>query len=138
MLSDAHQLMHQAIGTGCFPGAVLLVAKEKKIVHFEAYGRANLFNRTPMTRDTVFDLASLTKPLATTIALIPPFTPTIMVMRMASSVTIPMWQPVVGLLGVILFTIFTVWIGARIFRTAILIQGQKPNLATLYKYAFKG
>ncbi|MEA3231818.1 MAG: serine hydrolase [Thermodesulfobacteriota bacterium] len=61
--------MHQAVATGCFPGAVLLVAKEKKIVHFEAYGRANLFNRTPMTRDTVFDLASLTKPLATTLAL---------------------------------------------------------------------
>jgi len=83
-------------------------------------------------------IADPTGPLATTMALIPPFTPTVMVMRMASSVTIPMWQPVVGLLGVILFTIFTVWIGARIFRTAILIQGQKPNLATLYKYAFKG
>jgi ABC-2 type transport system permease protein len=83
-------------------------------------------------------IADPTGPLATTIALIPPFTPTVMVMRMASSVTIPMWQPVVGLIGVILFTIFTVWIGARIFRTAILIQGQKPTLATLYKYAFKG
>lgn len=83
-------------------------------------------------------IADPTGPLATTMALIPPFTPTVMVMRMASSVTIPMWQPVVGLLGVILYTIFTVWIGARIFRTAILIQGQKPNLATLYKYAFKG
>jgi len=82
-------------------------------------------------------IADPTGPLATTMALIPPFTPTLMVMRMASSVTIPMWQPVVGLLGVIIFTIFTVWIGARIFRTAILIQGQKPNLATLYKYAFK-
>jgi ABC-2 type transport system permease protein len=83
-------------------------------------------------------IADPTGPLATTMALIPPFTPTIMVMRMASSVTIPMWQPIVGLLGVILYTIFTVWIGARVFRTAILIQGQKPNLATLYKYAFKG
>jgi ABC-2 type transport system permease protein len=83
-------------------------------------------------------IADPTGPLATTMALIPPFTPTVMVMRMASSVTIPMWQPIVGLVGVILFTIFTVWIGARIFRTAILIQGQKPNLATLYKYAFKG
>jgi ABC-2 type transport system permease protein len=83
-------------------------------------------------------IADPTGPLATTMALIPPFTPTVMVMRMASSVTIPMWQPVVGLLGVILYTIFTVWIGARVFRTAILIQGQKPNLSTLYKYAFKG
>jgi ABC-2 type transport system permease protein len=83
-------------------------------------------------------IADPTGPLATTISLIPPFTPTVMVMRMASTVTIPMWQPIVGLLGVILYTIFTVWLGARVFRTAILIQGQKPNLATLYKYAFKG
>jgi ABC-2 type transport system permease protein len=83
-------------------------------------------------------IADPTGPLATTMAFIPPFTPTIMVMRMASSVTIPMWQPVVGLIGVILYTLFTIWIGARIFRTAILIQGQKPTLATLYKYAFKG
>jgi ABC-2 type transport system permease protein len=83
-------------------------------------------------------IADPTGPLATTIALIPPFTPTVMVVRMASSVTIPMWQPVVGLMGVILYTTFTVWIGARVFRTAILIQGQKPTFATLYKYAFKG
>ena len=83
-------------------------------------------------------IADPTGPMATTMALIPPFTPTLMVMRMASSVTIPIWEPIVGLLGVILYTAFTVWIGARIFRTAILIQGQKPTLATLYKYAFKG
>ncbi len=82
-------------------------------------------------------IADPTGSFATTIALIPPFTPTVMVMRMASSVTIPMWQPIVGLIGVIIFTIFTVWIGARIFRTAILIQGQKPTFATLYKYAFR-
>lgn len=79
-----------------------------------------------------------TGPFATTMALIPPFTPTIMIMRMASPVTIPIWQPIVGLIGVTLFTIFTVWIGARIFRTAILIQGQKPTLTNLFKYAFKG
>ena len=76
--------------------------------------------------------------LATTMSLIPPFTPMLMVLRLATSVTIPVWQPIVGLIGVTIFTIFTVWIGARIFRTAILIQGQKPNLSTLYKYAFKG
>ncbi len=74
---------------------------------------------------------------ATTMSLIPIFTPTLMVVRMASTVTIPMWQPIVGLIGVILFTWFTVWMGARVFRTAILIQGQKPNLATLFKYALK-
>lgn len=76
-------------------------------------------------------------PLATTMSLIPPFTPTMMMIRLATPVTVPLWQPVVGLIGVILFTIFTVWIGARVFRTAILIQGQKPTIANLIKYAFK-
>ena len=76
-------------------------------------------------------------PLATTLSLIPPFTPTMMMIRLATTVTIPLWQPIVGLMGVILFTLFTVWIGARIFRTAILIQGQKPTVANLFKYAFK-
>ncbi len=61
--------MAQALDTDCFPGAVLLVARKKKMVHFEAYGWANRFNRTPMRLQTVFDLASLTKPLATTLAL---------------------------------------------------------------------
>jgi len=76
-------------------------------------------------------------PLATTMSLIPPFTPTMMMIRLATPVTVPLWQPIVGLIGVILFTIFTVWIGARVFRTAILIQGQKPTIANLIKYAFR-
>ncbi|MEZ5071112.1 MAG: ABC transporter permease [Bacteroidales bacterium] len=78
-----------------------------------------------------------TSPLATTMSLIPPFTPQMMVIRMATPVTIPLWQPIVGLVGVALFTLFSVWVGARIFRTAILITGQKPTFATLIKYAFK-
>ncbi len=75
--------------------------------------------------------------LATTMSLIPPFTPTIMMIRLATEVTVPTWQPIVGLMGVILFTIFSVWIGARVFRAAILLQGQKPTIANLFKYAFK-
>lgn len=76
-------------------------------------------------------------PLATTMALIPPFTPTIMVIRIAGTVTIPEWQPVVGLVIVFLFTLFSVWVGARVFRTAILITGQKPTVKNLFKYAFR-
>ena len=75
--------------------------------------------------------------LATTLSLIPPFTPTIMMVRLGTPVTIPLWQPVVGLAGVVIFTVFTVWIGARIFRTAILIQGQKPTVSNLFRYAFR-
>ncbi len=82
-------------------------------------------------------ISNPTGAFATTLAFIPPFTPTVMMIRMATPVTIPLWQPILGLGIVILFTIFSVWIGARIFRTAILIQGQKPSFANLVKYAFK-
>ncbi len=74
---------------------------------------------------------------ATTLALIPPFTPTVMMIRMATPVTIPVWQPILGLLLVLLFTVFSIWVGARIFRTAILVQGQKPSIGNLFKYAFR-
>lgn len=59
-------LMFQAIETGVFPGGVLLVARDGAIQFHEAYGWRNLFTRQVVTTDTVFDLASLTKPLATT------------------------------------------------------------------------
>jgi len=76
--------------------------------------------------------------MATWLSLFPPFTPMLMIVRQATPVTIPAWQPYVGLVGVIIFTAFSVWIGARIFRTGILLQGQKPTLANLFRYAFKG
>ena len=63
-----HDLMHQGLGQGAFPGAVLLVGRAEQPVLCAAYGSANRFTRQPMTRETVFDLASLTKPLATTLA----------------------------------------------------------------------
>ncbi|MGD2271130.1 MAG: serine hydrolase [Desulfobacterales bacterium] len=61
-------LMQQAVSENVFPGGVLLVAKNSDIVFIKAYGHANLFTGKEMTPETVFDLASLTKPLATTLA----------------------------------------------------------------------
>src|SRR5437867_2294847 len=49
------------------PGAVVLVARHGKVVWLKAYGaRAVEPQREPMTLDTIFDLASLTKIVATT------------------------------------------------------------------------
>jgi uncharacterized protein YbbC (DUF1343 family)/CubicO group peptidase (beta-lactamase class C family) len=60
----------QAIRSGLIPGAVLLVGHDGKIVHRKAYGqRALVPAREPMTLDTIFDLASLTKVVATTPAI---------------------------------------------------------------------
>ncbi len=62
-------LVEEAIKKEVFPGAVLLVAHHGRIVKLGAYGFSNLEPRAvPTSESTVYDLASLTKPLATTIA----------------------------------------------------------------------
>lgn len=60
------KMMQQAVDDGVFPGGVLLVSTADAVLFFEAYGYADIFTRRKMKRETVFDLASLTKPLATT------------------------------------------------------------------------
>ncbi|MCF6247869.1 MAG: serine hydrolase [Desulfobacula sp.] len=61
--------MNQAVFDGVFPGAVLLFSINAKIVFHKAFGMANIYEKTKMTRKNIFDLASLTKPLATTLAI---------------------------------------------------------------------
>lgn len=61
-------VLDEEIKRGTFPGVVMLVEKEGRIIHSMHRGHKQLFpHREPMTPDTMFDLASLTKPLATTI-----------------------------------------------------------------------
>jgi len=58
-----------AVEKGVFPGAVLLVNKGGQMLYCRAFGFHSLdAGRSLMTEETVFDLASLTKPLATTVA----------------------------------------------------------------------
>jgi CubicO group peptidase (beta-lactamase class C family) len=59
-------LLLSGVSEGVFPGGVLLVSCGKAVAFFEAVGNSGLFPAPrPMTRQTRFDLASLTKPLAT-------------------------------------------------------------------------
>ncbi len=61
--------MQQGVEEGVFPGGVLLVEHKGRAVHHAAYGSACLQpKRVPATVDTIYDLASLTKPLATVTA----------------------------------------------------------------------
>jgi CubicO group peptidase (beta-lactamase class C family) len=65
-LSDALQ---QAVRDGVCPGAVLLVQEGDAVRFCDAAGSATLLPEPePMRRDTLFDLASLTKPIATATA----------------------------------------------------------------------
>lgn len=69
-LAQVADLMQSGVDGGVFPGGVLLVAREAQVLFHAAYGVTNRFAPRPVARGTYFDLASLTKPLATTLAVL--------------------------------------------------------------------
>jgi CubicO group peptidase (beta-lactamase class C family) len=52
------------------PGAVVLIARNGKIVMFDAYGFRDKEAKAPMKTDTIFRIASMTKPITTVAAMI--------------------------------------------------------------------
>jgi uncharacterized protein YbbC (DUF1343 family)/CubicO group peptidase (beta-lactamase class C family) len=68
-LAGVDSVIEQAIADGNIPGAVLVVGHDGKVIYRKAYGERALDPKHEvMTLDTVFDLASLTKVIATTTA----------------------------------------------------------------------
>jgi len=66
---QAGKVINEAIEAKHIPGAVLLVAVRDQVYHLEAYGQKSVKPVVAnMTTDTIFDLASLTKPFATAIS----------------------------------------------------------------------
>jgi uncharacterized protein YbbC (DUF1343 family)/CubicO group peptidase (beta-lactamase class C family) len=60
-------IVQDAIREGQIPGAVLLVGHDGQVIYRKAFGNRSLEpQREPMTVDTIFDIASLTKVVATT------------------------------------------------------------------------
>jgi uncharacterized protein YbbC (DUF1343 family) len=63
-------IVNEAISARKMPGAVILIGNQGTVVYRRAFGhRAIVPERLPMTEDTIFDLGSLTKVIATTTAL---------------------------------------------------------------------
>ena len=68
-LSDLDSILEASIKNHEIPGAVLLIGHDKHVIYRKAYGERSLEpKRSAMTVDTIFDLASLTKVVATTTA----------------------------------------------------------------------
>lgn len=66
MLNQIDKIIDDAITTGSIPGAVLIVGRNDKIVKRKAYGyRAFKPKKETMTIDTIFDMASCSKPVGT-------------------------------------------------------------------------
>lgn len=60
-------VIEQAVKDQLIPGAVVVVGHDGEVVYRKAYGSRSLVpQREPMTLDTIFDAASLTKVIATT------------------------------------------------------------------------
>jgi CubicO group peptidase (beta-lactamase class C family) len=55
--------MQAHVKAGDVAGVVTLVARRGRIAHFEAQGSMNLETRTPMAKDAIFRLASMSKPI---------------------------------------------------------------------------
>ena len=81
-------LLNKGVVEGVYPGAVLLVAFQGDVLFKHVGSRTLVPEVLPMGRDTIFDLASLTKPLATTLA----------VMKLFDSGIIELDQPLEDLL----------------------------------------
>jgi beta-N-acetylhexosaminidase len=68
-LSAIDSVANNAISKGATPGCVVLVAKDGKIAYQKAFGHFKYDNTDPVTIESVYDMASVTKICATTISI---------------------------------------------------------------------
>ncbi len=59
-----HSLMNRYVESGKLAGIVTCVVRSGQIVHRETFGHQNLETKTSMSKDSIFRIASMTKPIA--------------------------------------------------------------------------
>jgi CubicO group peptidase (beta-lactamase class C family) len=68
-LARMNKAIHAYVDAGRTPGVVMLIARHGKVVHVDAYGKADLASGRPTRADDVFRMYSMTKPI-TSVALL--------------------------------------------------------------------
>ncbi len=68
-LGEIAKTLNADIARGRIPGAVVAIARRGKLVYFEAFGYRDKAAGVPMTTDTIFNIASMTKPMTAVAAL---------------------------------------------------------------------
>jgi CubicO group peptidase (beta-lactamase class C family) len=63
------QVLREDVDKGLVPGSILLVARHGKIAYFESVGTLNPATKTPMTKDAIFRVFSMSKPVTTVSAM---------------------------------------------------------------------
>ncbi len=71
-------------------------------------------------------------------SLIPPATPMLMIIRQTVPPGIPLWQPLLGILLVLITTLALVFASGRIFRIGILMQGRGAKPLEMLRWIFRG
>jgi CubicO group peptidase (beta-lactamase class C family) len=69
-LPRIHETIMRRVEAGDISGAVTMVARRGRLVHFEAHGLMDIESRKPMTKDALFRLASSSKPITAAAILI--------------------------------------------------------------------
>ncbi len=62
-LQRIHESIQRHVDAGEICGAVTVVARRGRVVHFQAHGLMDLASKKPMEKDAIFRLASMTKPI---------------------------------------------------------------------------
>ena len=62
-LKAFEQAMRALVDEGQLAGITTLVSRHGKVVAFDSYGYQNLETKTPLAKDTIFRIASMTKPI---------------------------------------------------------------------------
>jgi CubicO group peptidase (beta-lactamase class C family) len=62
-LARINEMMRRHLAAGDLAGGVTLVARKGRVAHLEAHGVMDLESKKPMTKDAVFRIASMTKPV---------------------------------------------------------------------------
>jgi len=68
-LSRIAAALKQDVDNGRMPGAVIAIARRGKLVYFESFGFLDKGKGTPMPKDAIFSIASMTKPVVAAAAL---------------------------------------------------------------------
>src|SRR5215467_10058866 len=69
-LARIDSVLKSDIEAGRIPGAVIAIARHGKLVKLDAYGFRDKAGNVAMTTDTIFNIASMTKPMTTVGALL--------------------------------------------------------------------
>ena len=62
--------LKSATDRGDVPGVVVAVVDKNGVLYNEAFGQSSTVKNTPMTKDTIFNMASMTKPITSTAIMI--------------------------------------------------------------------